>query len=123
MAGPRDELLFNAASLWPAGPLNGNVADYVGPGIAVDWLEVEGPLLDQWPTAAHRRLFGELPLVALPPTPRQKGPIKGRVREPAGGDFHKPRRPAENAYIVQGHGKLFIKNVANLPQHFEPACW
>jgi mono/diheme cytochrome c family protein len=33
-----------------------------GPGIAVDWLEVEGPLVDQWPPESHRRLFGDLPL-------------------------------------------------------------
>src|SRR5262249_30533594 len=31
MTTPRDELIFNAASLWPAGPNNGNVAAYTGP--------------------------------------------------------------------------------------------
>lgn len=121
MLAPNDELLFNAASLWPAGPINGNVANYVGPGIAVDWLEVEGPLLDQWPAVGHRRLFGDLPFVALPPTPRQKARGKGQANEPAGGDFHNPRRPPENAYVIAGHGKPFIKDVASLPQHFEPA--
>jgi hypothetical protein len=121
MNTPRDELLFNAASLWPAGPLNGNVAKYTGPGIALDWLEIEGPLLDQWPTTAHHRLFGDLPLVGLPANPRQRGKAKNRVQEPAGGDFHKPKRPPENAYLIQGHGKPFIKNLANLPQHFEPS--
>lgn len=121
MRSPRDELLFNAASLWPAGPVNGNVANYTGPGIALDWLEIEGPLLDQWPTAAHRRLFGDLPLVALPPTPKQKGRAKGMNPEPAGGDFHKPRRPPDNAYVILGHGKPFIKDLQSLPQRFAPA--
>jgi mono/diheme cytochrome c family protein len=121
MTSPRDELLFNAASLWPAGPLNGNVANYTGPGIALDWLEIEGPLLDQWPTAAHRRLFGELPLVPLPPAPRQKGGAKGLAPEPAGGDFHKPKRPPDNAYLILGHGKPFIKDLQSLPQHFVPS--
>jgi hypothetical protein len=121
MRSPREELLFNAASLWPAGPVNGNVANYTGSGIALDWLEIEGPLLDQWPAAAHRRLFGDLPLVALPATPRQKGRAKGLVAEPAGGDFHKPKRPPDNAYVILGHGKPFINNVQSLPQHFEPS--
>jgi len=121
MTSPRDEILFNAASLWPAGPLNGNVANYVGPGIAVDWLEIEGPLLDQWPAAGHRRLFGDLPLAALPPTPKQKGRPKGQANEPAGGDFHKPRRPPDNAYVIAGHGKPFITNLIAIREHFEPS--
>ncbi|MEO6245193.1 MAG: DUF1592 domain-containing protein [Opitutaceae bacterium] len=32
------------------------------PGVGFRWLEVEGPLLDAWPTAGHRLLFGDLPL-------------------------------------------------------------
>ncbi|MGL4549990.1 MAG: DUF1592 domain-containing protein, partial [Gemmataceae bacterium] len=36
-------------------------ADYTGPGLAVNWVEVEGPLHDAWPPASHRRLFGDLP--------------------------------------------------------------
>lgn len=32
------------------------------PGVAFKWLEVEGPLFDQWPSAGHRLLFGNLPL-------------------------------------------------------------
>jgi mono/diheme cytochrome c family protein len=61
-------LQFNAASLWPirVSELKGRAAEYVGPGIAIDWLEVEGPLYDRWPSASHRRLFGDLPLGPLP---------------------------------------------------------
>ncbi len=32
------------------------------PGVAFRWLEVEGPLYDQWPTAGHKLLFGDLPI-------------------------------------------------------------
>ncbi len=32
------------------------------PGVVFRWLEVEGPIFDQWPTAGHKLLFGELPL-------------------------------------------------------------
>ncbi len=31
------------------------------PGLAIDWVEVEGPLNDTWPPESHRRLFGDLP--------------------------------------------------------------
>ena len=32
------------------------------PGAAFQWMEVQGPIYDQWPTAAHRLLFGNLPI-------------------------------------------------------------
>ncbi len=34
------------------------------PGVVFRWMEVEGPIYDQWPTAGHKLLFGEMPLVA-----------------------------------------------------------
>ncbi|MBI4660940.1 MAG: DUF1592 domain-containing protein [Verrucomicrobia bacterium] len=33
------------------------------PGVVFRWLEVEGPIYDQWPPAGHKLLFGGLPLV------------------------------------------------------------
>ena len=33
---------------------------WAGPGLAIDWIETEGPLNDTWPPASHRRLLGEL---------------------------------------------------------------
>jgi hypothetical protein len=33
------------------------------PGVVFRWLEVEGPIYDQWPPAGHKLLFGELPMV------------------------------------------------------------
>jgi hypothetical protein len=36
------------------------------PGVAFQWLEVEGPLFDQWPPAGHRVLFGTLPIQDRP---------------------------------------------------------
>jgi len=32
------------------------------PGLAFQWMEVEGPLIDQWPPASHQLLFGNLPI-------------------------------------------------------------
>jgi len=34
------------------------------PGIAVEWVEIEGPIIDQWPPASHVALFAELPVKA-----------------------------------------------------------
>jgi len=35
--------------------------NYKGPGLALQWVEVEGPLHETWPPASHRRIFGDLP--------------------------------------------------------------
>lgn len=40
--------------------------DYEGPGLAIDWIEVEGPLHEGWPPASHRGIFGDLPQKAAP---------------------------------------------------------
>jgi len=56
-----------AASLWPVHIYHrqGKTSEFTGPGVAVDWVEVEGPIHDLWPPASHRQLFGDLPLVPL----------------------------------------------------------
>ena len=33
------------------------------PGVVFRWMEVEGPIYDQWPTAGHKLLFADLPMV------------------------------------------------------------
>jgi len=53
--------LGNAVSRHP-----GKAPKYTGPGLAVHWVEVEGPLHDSWPPPSHRRLFGELGQAPLP---------------------------------------------------------
>ena len=34
---------------------------FEGKGLAIQWVEVEGPLFDSWPPESHRRIFGDLP--------------------------------------------------------------
>src|SRR6185436_4959836 len=36
------------------------------PGVVFRWLEVEAPIYDEWPTAGHKLLFGDLPLKNRP---------------------------------------------------------
>ena len=38
-----------------------------GPGLAIDHLEIEGPIHDQWPPSSHRKLFGDLRFVEFKP--------------------------------------------------------
>ncbi|HKB01510.1 MAG TPA: DUF1587 domain-containing protein, partial [Gemmataceae bacterium] len=57
----RDHFRIHPHGLATAHTLNKVGADkYDGPGLAVEWVEVEGPLYDAWPPASHRRIFGEL---------------------------------------------------------------
>jgi mono/diheme cytochrome c family protein len=34
--------------------------NYDGPGLAIEWVDVEGPLYASWPPESHRRIFGNL---------------------------------------------------------------
>jgi hypothetical protein len=51
----------------PYPPATRNLKEYSGPGLAVQWLEVEGPLLDSWPPRSHKHLFGDLPFRLVSP--------------------------------------------------------
>ena len=35
--------------------------NYKGPGLVVQWVDIEGPIIDSWPPKSHRLLFGEMP--------------------------------------------------------------
>jgi mono/diheme cytochrome c family protein len=60
---PGEKVSFHAMTLPATGPrnsgLNEGVRSYEGPGVAYDWFEVEGPLVEEWPPASQRTLFGD----------------------------------------------------------------
>ncbi|MGK0186594.1 MAG: hypothetical protein ACI9R3_002377 [Verrucomicrobiales bacterium] len=33
---------------------------YTGPGLVIQWVEVDGPLLESWPLPSHRAIFGDM---------------------------------------------------------------
>lgn len=33
---------------------------YTGPGLVIQWVDVEGPLLESWPPPSHKAIFGDL---------------------------------------------------------------
>jgi len=64
----KETIGFNAASLVSGHTRGeGGVMNFTGPGIACDYLDVEGPLYDSWPPPSHKRLFGDLPMVEFKP--------------------------------------------------------
>ncbi len=56
----------------PYGLAGANIVNQVGgeywngPGLAVQYVEVEGPLNETWPPESHRRLFGDMPQTKFP---------------------------------------------------------
>src|SRR5262249_53125591 len=55
--------------------------NYKGPGLAVQWVEIDGPLHETWPPPSHRLLFEELKQ-APAPTPEQKDRLEVVSKEP-----------------------------------------
>ncbi len=39
---------------------------YTGPGLVIQWVDVEGPLLDSWPPPSHQAIFGDLKQAKVP---------------------------------------------------------
>jgi hypothetical protein len=66
---PHESLVFDPVSVpWNGlriGQIAGRAAKHVGPGVALDWFEIEGPLNPSWPPESHTRLFGDLPIAKL----------------------------------------------------------
>jgi len=61
--------------------IGGRTKKHVGPGVALDWFEVEGPLNESWPPESHRRLFGDLPMVAWPQETKATPPARDAIRQ------------------------------------------
>ena len=90
----KETLGFNTASLAPVHNYSrkGRAMAFTGPGIACDWLEVEGPLYDIWPPLGHRALFGNLPIVEFKPAehPGVRTPQRKPLRQEIIGSKNQP---------------------------------
>jgi mono/diheme cytochrome c family protein len=58
----------------------GKAAKYEGPGVAIHWIEAEGPLNEGWPPASHRGIFGDLAQAPIGPHRR----LEVVSKDPAG---------------------------------------
>ncbi|NQV25092.1 MAG: DUF1587 domain-containing protein [Rhodopirellula sp.] len=76
---------FNTASLAPAANYykKKRAMEFTGPGVSVDWLDVEGPLYDSWPPRSHQVLFDDLPLAEFKAAehPNVRAPRRVRPRQ------------------------------------------
>jgi cytochrome c553 len=59
---PDDHLHFNAVTLRHGHGTDSGALKFDYQGVAVEWVDVEGPLLDEWPTGGKRLMFGDLPV-------------------------------------------------------------
>ncbi len=40
---------------------------YTGPGLVIQWVDIEGPILESWPPPSHKAIFGDLKLERVSP--------------------------------------------------------
>lgn len=102
---PNDILYFNCSSLEAIHVYaeKGRSSQYQGPGIAIDWLDIEGPTHDTWPPASHRLLFGDLPIRQISQPASFRGPVLPNPDRP----ILPPRRGGPNFPINElEHGKV-----------------
>jgi hypothetical protein len=68
---PLESIVFDPVSIpWNGlriGQVAGRASKHQGPGVAIDWFEIEGPICDSWPPPGHQVLFGKLPIKPLSP--------------------------------------------------------
>ena len=105
----KETIGFNVASLAPMMKTDpaGRAMTFTGPGIAVDWLDVEGPLYDAWPPASHRALFGDLPLAEFKAEehPGVRPPAREVVNQPIFMGRNKPD-PVTGTWTVRSDKPL-----------------
>lgn len=99
---------FNTASLAPAANYYKarRAMEFTGPGITVDWLDIEGPLYKSWPPQSHTVLFGDLPIVEFSEAnqPGVKPPVRTRPRQ-LGAGMNRPD-PEPGVWTVQSLQKV-----------------
>ena len=61
--GRRQAFVVNLLTHWDIRDFKKPIEEYTGPGIRLDWLEIEGPI-GPFPPPSYRKLFGDLPLKA-----------------------------------------------------------
>ena len=105
----RQMIVFTGWSLPPTRSMpnivKGPLSEYAGPGLAVEWVEVEGPV-EAWPGAGYESLFGGVPLKPTsvakliaagqpePPQPAKRNP-DSYIYDPLTPAPAKPREDAD----------------------------
>jgi hypothetical protein len=91
------------------------VDGFTGAGLALQWVEVEGPLLENWPPASMKNLFGDTPMTKIDETKKNrdkriayeltlddpKASAKAAIERFAGRAFRRPLEPGEADRFVK----------------------
>jgi len=125
-----DSIVFDPVSVpWIGlriGQIAGRAAKHAGPGVALDWFEIEGPLNPVWPPVSHRRLFGDLPIKpraadseALPPRREKIRSIPGYLPS-----THLSLTPAERQPLLETvHSDHPVEDARQLLAEFLPRAF
>ncbi len=121
---PHDIIGFNAASLAPGANTRGKdrAMGFTGPGIACDYLDIEGPLHDVWPPRSHQHLFGDLPLVEFKQAdhPGVRPPKRRPDRQDMGAGKNRPD-PIKGIWTV--HSEQPLADADRLLARFLPRAF
>lgn len=120
----KETIGFNAATLRPGTGTRGknHVMGFTGPGVACDWLDIEGPIHDVWPPRGHQTLFGDLPLVEFKSD--QNAGVRGPVRKPLRQEIvHVLNRPDATTGVWTVESKAPLADADRLLAKFLPRAF
>ncbi|MGE0756856.1 MAG: DUF1592 domain-containing protein [Pirellulaceae bacterium] len=89
----------------------GGAANYAGPGLVVQWVEMEGPLLDSWPPPSYRLLFGDMPQSPSPDDPRRREVVSQQPMADAEAILRKFVRRAFRRSVTDEDLRPFLERV------------
>jgi hypothetical protein len=94
-------------------PYNIGIKEFTGPGLALQWIEIEGPLVQTWPPVSVKKLFGDTPLTAVEdPRKKQKPSYKIAPEDPKASARQLIERFATRAFrrpLESGEADRFVK--------------
>lgn len=115
---PGEKVSFHTMTLPGTGPMNSGssngVRSYEGPGVAFDWFEIEGPLLESWPPRSQQLLFGETPISRFPRPMIEGRPVASEALTLSFDQFEGAGHKLENEWLLNLPGE--IGTTVNFPK-------
>src|SRR5262249_39996202 len=86
-------------------------ANYQGPGVVFQWVDIEGPLGDSWPPPSYRLLFGDLPQAPAADNPQRREVVSQHPMADAEAILRKFTRRAFRRAVTDEDLKPFLDRV------------
>jgi mono/diheme cytochrome c family protein len=86
-------------------------ADYKGPGVVFQWVDIEGPLGDSWPPPSYRLLFGDMPQAPAADNPNRREVVSQQPLADAEAILRKFTRRAFRRAVTDEDIKPFLDRV------------